>query len=55
MCVLRSSRLGDLHQTTVERAALAMIGHVLSDRQQFGGDDEAVARAVARHLFPTSR
>jgi hypothetical protein len=27
-----------------------MIRHVLPDRQQFGGNDEAVARAVADHL-----
>jgi hypothetical protein len=43
---------GDLGRTIVERAALAMIGHVLPDRQQFGGNDEAVARAVADHLDP---
>lgn len=29
-----------------------MIRHVLPDRQQFGGNDEAVARAVANHLSP---
>ena len=39
-----------LDRTTVERATLAMIRHVLPDRQQFGGNDEAVARAVADHL-----
>ena len=32
------------------RATLAMIGHVLPGRQQFGGNDEAVARAVAEQL-----
>jgi hypothetical protein len=47
-----SPAAGDLDQTTVERAALAMIRHVLPDRQQFGGNDEAVARAVADHLDP---
>ena len=41
-----------LDRTTVERATLAMIGHVLPHRQQFGGNDEAVARAVADHLAP---
>ena len=43
---------GHLDRTTVERATLAMIRHVLPDRQQFGGNDEAVARAVADHLGP---
>jgi len=43
---------GHLDPTTVERATLAMIRHVLPDRQQFGGNDEAVARAVADHLAP---
>jgi TIR domain len=43
---------GHLDRTTVERATLAMIRHVLPDRQQFGGNDEAVARAVADHLAP---
>jgi hypothetical protein len=43
---------GDLDRRTVERATLAMIRHVLPDRQQFGGNDEAVARAVADHLGP---
>jgi hypothetical protein len=43
---------GRLDPTTVERATLAMIGHVLPGRQQFGGNDEAVARAVADHLGP---
>jgi hypothetical protein len=43
---------GHLDRTTVERATLAMIRHVLPDRQQFGGNDEAVARAVADHLTP---
>lgn len=41
-----------LDRMTVERATLAMIRHVLPDRQQFGGNDEAVARAVADHLDP---
>jgi hypothetical protein len=43
---------GHLDRTTVERATLAMIRHVLPDRQQFGGNDKAVARAVADHLAP---
>ena len=41
---------GHLDRMTVERATLAMIRHVLPDRQQFGGNDDAVARAVADHL-----
>jgi hypothetical protein len=41
---------GGLDRATVERATLAMIRHLLPDRQQFSGNDEAVARAVAEHL-----
>ena len=41
-----------LDPTTVKRATLAMIRHVLPDRQQFSGNDKAVARAVAEHLAP---
>jgi hypothetical protein len=43
---------GDLDRAVVERATRAMIGHVLPDRQQFGGNDAAVARAVADSLEP---
>lgn len=43
---------GCLDRTTVERASLAMIRHVLPDRQQYGGNEDAVARAVAEHLGP---
>ncbi len=47
-----ASARGPLDSATVRLATLAMIGHVLPDRQQFSGNDGAVAQAVAENLAP---